>query len=70
MEIEYSKTNYQTILSILGRMIREAGMFYKMELEGPGEIKLLIRANLKLSRRFLFLPDKCQHNTHHHTYRQ
>ena len=66
MEIEYSQTNYQTILRILGRMIREAGMFYKMELEGPGEIKLLIRANLKSSRRFLSLPDKCQHNTHHH----
>ena len=54
----------------LGRMVKEAGVFYKMELEGPGEIKLLIRANLKSSRRFLSLPDKCQHNTHHHTYRQ
>ena len=55
---------------ILGGMIKEAGVFYRIELEEPGEIKLLIRANLKLSRRFLFLPDKCQHNTHHHTYRQ
>ena len=26
---------------ILGRMIKEAGMFYKVELEGAGEIKLL-----------------------------
>ena len=55
---------------ILDKMIKEAGVFYRIELEGAGEIKLLIRANLKLSRRFLFLPDKCQHNTHHHTYRQ
>ena len=27
---------------ILGGMIKEAGMFYKVELEGPGEIKLLL----------------------------
>ena len=55
---------------ILGRMIKEAGMFYKMEFgEGWGN-KIAFRENLKLSRRFLFLPDKCQHNTHHHTYRQ
>ena len=54
------------IKRILGRMIREVGMFYKMKLAGPGEIKLLIRANLKSSRRFLSLRDKCQPCIHHH----
>ena len=39
---------------ILGGMIKEAGVFYRIDLEEPGGIKLLIRANLKLSRRFLF----------------
>ena len=55
---------------ILGRMIREAGVFYKMGLERAGEIKLLIRANLKSSRRFLSLPDKCQPCIHHHSDRR
>ena len=31
---------------ILSRMIKEAGVIYRIELEGAGEIKLLIRANL------------------------
>ena len=32
----------------------------------PEEIKLLIMANLKSSRRLLSSADKYQHNTHHH----